>query len=414
MIGTLFSDASVAAAQETSAQSTAQFSAAIIVYSILAGICLIGIVLGVMGFITSVRRSTRSAPGIVISIISVLILLAGLALAILFILADRVSVYLADKGYDFKLPIWMHISAWIFGIVGLVLSVLAFCHRFSENTQGKVKLTVLRVIVYTILVFLTFLCLFFFYLMVVNASRSNAELATGFSILPKGNFINNLKNAWNDASIDIPRGMLNSLIIAVSSALITTYFSALTAYGIHAYNFRGKKLVFTFIMAIMMIPSQVSALGFLQLMTKWNLTDSYIPLIVPGIAAPVVFFYMKQYMESVLPLDVIDAARVDGSNEFRTFNTIVLPMIKPAIAVQMIFSFVSSWNNYFIPALLLNKPELKTVPIMIAQLRSADYSKFDMGKVYMFILLAILPVMIVYIILSKSIIKGVTAGSVKG
>jgi multiple sugar transport system permease protein len=149
-------------------------------------------------------------------------------------------------------------------------------------------------------------------------------------------------------------------------------------------------------------------------MTKWNLTDSYIPLIVPGIAAPVVFFYMKQYMESVLPLDVIDAARVDGSNEFRTFNTIVLPMIKPAIAVQMIFSFVSSWNNYFIPALLLNKSELKTVPIMIAQLRSADYSKFDMGKVYMFILLAILPVMIVYIILSKSIIKGVTAGSVKG
>ena len=287
-------------------------------------------------------------------------------------------------------------------------------NSMSENTKGRIKLIILRVVVYFILIFLTFLCLFFFYLMIVNASRSNAELATGFSILPKGNFFVNLKNAWNDASINIPRGMLNSLIIAVSSAVITTYFSALTAYGIHAYNFRGKKLVFTFIMAIMMIPSQVSALGFLQLMTKWNLTDSYIPLIVPGIAAPVVFFYMKQYMESVLPLDVIDAARVDGSNEFRTFNTIVLPMIKPAIAVQMIFSFVSSWNNYFIPALLLNKAELKTVPIMIAQLRSADYSKFDMGKVYMFILLAILPVMIVYIILSKSIIKGVTAGSVKG
>ena len=119
-------------------------------------------------------------------------------------------------------------------------------------------------------------------------------------------------------------------------------------------------------------------------------------------------------MESVLPLEVVDAARVDGSNEFRTFNTIVLPMLKPAISVQMIFSFVSSWNNYFIPALLLDKAELKTVPIMIAQLRSADYSKFDMGKVYMFILLAILPVVVVYVILSKSIIKGVTAGSVKG
>ena len=167
-------------------------------------------------------------------------------------------------------------------------------------------------------------------------------------------------------------------------------------------------------MAIMMIPAQVSAVGFVQMINKFHLTNNYIPLIVPSIAAPVVFFYMKQYMESVLPLEIVEAARCDGSNEFRTFNTIILPIMKPAIAVQAIFSFVSSWNNYFIPALLLDKAEMKTVPIMIAQLRSADYSKFDMGKVYMFILLAILPVMLVYIILSKSIIKGVTSGSVKG
>ena len=286
--------------------------------------------------------------------------------------------------------------------------------RMDDNAKGRAQLLALRILAYAILIFLTILCLFFFYLMVINATRSNAQLATGFTLLPKGTFFVNLKNAWNDASINIPRGMLNSLIIAVSSAAITTYFSALTAYGIHVYNFRGKQLAFTCIMAVMMIPSQVSALGFLQLMNKWNLTNSYIPLIVPSIAAPVVFFYMKQYMESVLPLEIVEAARVDGSNEFRTFNTIILPIMKPAIAVQAIFSFVSSWNNYFIPALLLDKAEMKTVPIMIAQLRSADYSKFDMGKVYMFILLAILPVMIVYIILSKSIIKGVTSGSVKG
>ena len=286
--------------------------------------------------------------------------------------------------------------------------------KMNDDTRGLIKLTVLRVIVYAILIFLTLLCLFFFYLMIINSTRSNAQLNTGFTLLPKENFIKNLVNAWTDSSINIPRGMLNSLIIALSSAVLTTYFSALTAYGIHAYEFKGKRAVFTFIIAVMMIPAQVSALGFVQLMNKFHLTNSYIPLIIPSIAAPVVFFYMKQYMESVLPLDVIDAARVDGSGEFRTFNTIVLPMLKPAIAVQMIFSFVSSWNNYFVPALLLDKAEMKTVPIMIAQLRSADYSKFDMGKVYMFILLAILPVMITYIFLSKSIIKGVTAGSVKG
>ena len=284
----------------------------------------------------------------------------------------------------------------------------------SDNTKSRLMMTLLRIVVYAILIFLTVLCLFSFYLMIVNATRSNAQLQAGFRFLPQEHFWDNLKNAWTDASINIPRGMLNSLFIAVTSAALTTYFSALTAYGVHVYNFKGKNLVFTFIMAIMMIPAQVSAVGFVQMINKFHLTNNYIPLIVPSIAAPVVFFYMKQYMESVLPLEIVEAARCDGSNEFRTFNTIILPIMKPAIAVQAIFSFVSSWNNYFIPALLLDKAEMKTVPIMIAQLRSADYSKFDMGKVYMIILLAILPVMLVYIILSKSIIKGVTSGSVKG
>ena len=284
----------------------------------------------------------------------------------------------------------------------------------AENTKGRIQLIVLRVIVYAILIFLSALCLFSFYMLFINATRSNAQLQAGFTLVPKNNFFVNLRNAWTDASINIPRGMLNSFFVASCSAILTTYFSALTAYGIHVYNFKLKKPAFYFIMAVMMIPPQVSAVGFIQLVYKFHLTNNYLPLILPSIAAPVVFFYMKQYLESVLPLDMVEAARMDGAGEFRTFNQIVLPIMKPAIAVQMIFSFVSSWNNYFIPALLLDKAEMKTVPIMVAQLRSADYSKFDMGKVYMFILLAILPVLVVYIFLSKSIIRGVTAGSVKG
>ena len=283
-----------------------------------------------------------------------------------------------------------------------------------DSRKAKFMLTASRVVVYAILIFLTILCLFSFYMLFVNSTRSNADLQGGFRLLPSDQFFVNMKNAWNDASINIPRGMLNSFIVAATSAVLTTYFSALTAYGIHAYEFKLKKAAFTFIMAIMVIPTQVSAGGFYQMCVRLGWTNSYIPLIVPGIAAPVVFFYMKQYMESILPMEIIDAARVDGSGEFYTFNRIILPMLKPALAVQLIFNFVQSWNNYFMPALLLDKAEMKTVPLMIAQLRSADYSKFDMGKVYMFILLAILPVVIVYILLSKSIIKGVTAGSVKG
>lgn len=283
-----------------------------------------------------------------------------------------------------------------------------------DSRKGKIQLTVCRIVVYAILVFLSALCLFSFYMLFVNATRSNADLQGGFRLLPSNYFFRNLVNAWTDASINIPRGMLNSFIVAASTAVLSTYFSALTAYGIHTYDFKLKKAAFTFIMAVMVIPTQVSAVGFYQMCVKLGWTNSYIPLIFPGIAAPVVFFYMKQYMESVLPMEIVDAARVDGSGEFHTFNTIILPMLKPALAVQMIFNFVLSWNNYFIPALLLDKAEMKTVPLMIAQLRSADYSKFDMGKVYMFILLAILPVVVVYIFLSKYIIKGVTAGSVKG
>ena len=284
----------------------------------------------------------------------------------------------------------------------------------QESERGRLHLFIARVVVYAVLIFLSFLCLFCFYMLIINSTRSNAELQAGFSALPRGHFAENLKNAWNDASINIPRGMMNSFFIAACSAVLKTYFSALTAYGIHVYDFKLKKAAFLFIMAVMMIPPQVSAVGFIQLMYKLKLTNNYLPLILPGIAAPVVFFYMKQYMESVLPLEIVESARIDGAGEFRIFNQIVLPVLKPAIAVQMIFSFVESWNNYFIPALLLDKAEMKTVPIMIAQLRSADYSKFDMGKVYMFILLAILPVLVVYLFLSKFIIKGVTAGSVKG
>ena len=284
----------------------------------------------------------------------------------------------------------------------------------KEAKRAVIQLTVLRIVVYAILIFLSVLCLFSFVMLFINATRSNGQLQAGFTLIPGGHLMDNFKNAWTDSSINIPRGLLNSFIIASLTAVLTTYFSALTAYGFQAYDFKGKKILFGFIMAIMVIPTQVSASGFVQICYKFGLTNNYLVLILPGIAAPIVFFYIKQYMESNLPMEIVDAARVDGCGEFRTFNTIILPMLKPALAVQLIFSFVQSWNNYFLPSLLLTKAEMKTVPIMIAQLRSADYSKFDMGKVYMFILLAILPVLVVYIILSKSIIKGVTAGSVKG
>ena len=286
-------------------------------------------------------------------------------------------------------------------------------NNVDPDMRAKPGLLIHKIVCYVVLIFFSILCLFFFYILVVNASRSHYDIMTGFSILPGGSFLTNLQNAVANQTIPVLRGVLNSLIIAALTAILSIYFSAMTAYAIHVYDFKGKKFMFNFILLIMTIPTQISALGFFSMCTDWGLRDSYIPLIVPAIAAPSVFFFMIQYMKSSLPLDIVEAARIDGSGEFRTFNTIVLPMLKPALAVQAIFSFVTSWNNYFIPSLIIDTSTKKTMPIMIAQLRSADFLKFDMGQVYMFIFIAIIPVVIVYFCLSKFIIAGVSLGGVK-
>ena len=163
----------------------------------------------------------------------------------------------------------------------------------NANRNAKIKLFISRFVVYAILIFLAFLCLFFFWLMFVNSTRSNAQLQSGFALFPKENFLKNFYNAWHDGTIDIPTGMKNSFIVAICSALLTTYFSALTAYGTYVYNFRFKKAVHLFILAIMMIPSQVSAVGFIQLAFKFHLTNKLWLLIVPSIAAPAVYFYIS-------------------------------------------------------------------------------------------------------------------------
>ena len=278
----------------------------------------------------------------------------------------------------------------------------------TKSSRGR------SILAHTVLILLSFMCLFFFYVLIINATRSHADLQKGFSALPGKYFFTNLKNVANDGSFPMFRGILNSLIVSGCSAALCTYFSALTAYGLYAYDFKGKKVAFTFIMAILVMPTQVTAMGFLRLVTKMGMYDSLLPLIIPSIASPAVFYFMYSYLQSSLPLSLVEAARIDGSGEFRTFNQIILPIMKPAIAVQAIFCFVGSWNNYFVPALIIQSKDKMTVPILIATLRGADYMNFDMAKIYMMILVAIVPIVLVYLLLSKYIIAGVTLGGVKG
>ena len=279
----------------------------------------------------------------------------------------------------------------------------------KDKTASRIR----SIVAHVVLIILSFMCLFFFYVLIVNASHSHAELQKGFSALPGKYFWKNLMNVANDGSFPMFRGILNSIIVSGCSAVLCTYFSSLTAYGLYAYDFKARNVAFTFIMAILVMPTQVTAMGFLRLITKMGLYDSWYPLIIPSIASPAVFYFMYSYLQSSLPMSLVEAARIDGSGEFRTFNSIVLPIMKPAIAVQAIFTFVGSWNNYFVPALVIQSKSKMTVPILIATLRGADYMNFDMGKIYMMITVAIVPIIIVYLLLSKFIIAGVTLGGVK-
>ena len=284
----------------------------------------------------------------------------------------------------------------------------------SKSEDSRVKLGIRRGIAYLVLAILCFLCLFFFYILLINATHNHAEVQKGFNILPGVTFPTNWYNVWHDANIPILKGILNSLLVSGMCALLAVYFSAMTAFGIHAYDFKGRNAAFVFILLIMSMPTQISAMGFVRLITRMHMNDTLFPLFIPSIAAPTVFYFMVQYMRASLPMEIVEAARIDGCSEFGTFNRIVLPILKPAMAVQAIFTFVGAWNNYFVPALIINTNNKKTLPILIAQLRSADFLKFDMGKVYMLIAIAIMPVIVVYLFLSKYIVGGVTLGAVKG
>lgn len=254
-----------------------------------------------------------------------------------------------------------------------------------------------------------------FILLFVNATRTSGDIKAGISFIP-GNQLwvnwDNLMAQSEGTQLTLFRSMVNSFTIAVPATALSVYVSSLTAYGIRVYDFKFKKLAWGFIMAIMMIPTQISAIGFYRFMLQIGLTDSYLALIIPAAAAPAVVFFMKQYMEASLSIEIVEAARIDGSGEFRTFNTIVMPLMKPAMATQAIFQFVFSWNNLFMPSIIITSESKKTLP-MFVQMLTTDQFKTDYGMVYVGLFFAILPIFIVYFLLARYIVAGVALGGVK-
>ena len=283
----------------------------------------------------------------------------------------------------------------------------------KKGEQYQMYLTVTKIFRHVVCVFLCILSLIPFWIMVVNATRASVDIQNKFTLIPSVHLFSNFrKMLFQSGSVSIFTYMLNSLIISVTATVLTVYFSTMTAYGIFVYNFRLNKFAWSFIMAIMMIPMQVTAIGFYKFMYQIGLGNNYIPLIVPAIAAPTTVFFMRQYMQGALPLAIVDAARIDGSGEFHTFNRIAMPLMKPAIATQAIFAFIGSWNNYFTPSMLLTSQKKYTLPMFVQMMRSERF-RSDYGIIYVGLCVTILPIMVVNFALSKYIIAGVALGGVK-
>lgn len=280
--------------------------------------------------------------------------------------------------------------------------------------SARVRVLAASVFRNAVCIFLCFLSLIPFWIMFVNATRSSTEIQMAFSVIPSTYIMENLQKLLYQTNQNVPlyRYMVNSCIIAGLSTVLSVYFSTATAYGVTVYKFKGSQFAWAFIMAIMMIPTQVSSVGFFRFMYQLGFSNNYMPLIVPAIAAPATVFFMRQYMLSALPLEIIDAARIDGSPEFRTFNTVAVPLMKPAVATQAIFVFIASWNNFYTPSMLLSSQKLYTLP-MFVQLMRGERFRTDYGIIYVGLVITILPIFIVYFILSKYIIAGVALGGVK-
>ena len=272
---------------------------------------------------------------------------------------------------------------------------------------------VAKVLIFIFCVFLAILSVMPFVIMLVNSTRSTTEIQQhAVSLIPSRYLTKNLSVLLGKTFKPMV-GFTNSMIISVCSTALATYFSTLTAYGLVVYDWKFKNAYFSFIMAIMMIPAQITMIGFYQMVYKIHMTNHLSMLILPAIASPSMVFFMRQYMKPALSMEIVQSARIDGAGEFFIFNRIALPIMKPAIATQAIFSFVSSWNRLFEPLILLTDQKKYTLPIMISLLRG-DIYKTEYGAVYLGLAMTALPLIVVYLALSKYIIAGVALGSVKG
>ena len=216
----------------------------------------------------------------------------------------------------------------------------------------------------------------------------------------------------------LPGAFKNSMIISGISTVSCVYVSAITAYSLVAYEWKFRRIFNKFIIIVMMIPSNITIIGYYQLVWKFHLANKLCMVIFPAITAPLAVYFMKLYLEATFSKDILESARMDGAGEIRIFNKIILPLMKPALATQAIFIFLDSWTEYVIPGIVLVKDEKRPLSIMAMMFSGLAADMFEdpaiaaliIGSLTIFL---VLPPIVLFAFLSKDIVEGVQLGSVK-
>ena len=250
-----------------------------------------------------------------------------------------------------------------------------------------------------------------FFVMVVSSTHDNFNIMSKINILPGNNLAVNYERLTRN--INIFNGIKNSLILAVSVTVIETYFAVMAGYAFAKFRFKMRNFLFGVVLVFMMLPGQIGIIGFFKEVQAMHLMNSYIPLIVPSIANCFAVFFYKQYMDTSLPTELIEAAIIDGCREIEIFHRLVLPLMKPAMVTQAVLTFIGTWNSYLNPLILLNDKSKFTLTLLIATVRDATHA--DYGAQYLGMVISIIPTIIIYCFGSKTIMEKITIGAaVKG
>ncbi len=250
-----------------------------------------------------------------------------------------------------------------------------------------------------------------FFVMVVSSTHDSTNIVSKINVLPGKNLAANYARLTKN--MNILNGIKNSAILAVSVTIVESYFAVMTAYAFAKFDFKGRNFLFGIILVFMMLPGQIGIIGFFKQMQAMHLTNSYVPLIVPAVANCFAVFFYKQYMDSALPTELIEAAIMDGCKELQIFHRLVIPLVKPAMVTQGVLTFIGTWNSYLNPLILLNDKAKFTLTLMIATVRDATHA--DYGAQYLGMVISVIPTVIIYCFGSKTIMEKITVGAaVKG